>query len=74
MVLDKEAVFVKPQCLFELNQHLFGQPMPGLLLEDQGTEQPAPDEAGNADDQRIEAREPILLWAQEECKQHGNQA
>ena len=35
LMLDKQAIFIKAERLFELDQYLFGQPVPILLLEDQ---------------------------------------
>ena len=32
LVIDKQAVFIKPECLFELDQNLFRQVVPMLLL------------------------------------------
>lgn len=73
MILDKESVLVKPQRLFELDQHLLGEPMAVSLLRNERAEKAAPDEACDSDHQRIEGCQPILLWAQEQREQHGKQ-
>ncbi len=49
-MFHNQTLFIKSQCLFELNQDLFGQPVTGLLLEDQCAEQAAPDQAREPDE------------------------
>jgi hypothetical protein len=57
-----QAFFVKPECLFELNQDLFGLPMTVLLLKDQATEQATPDQAREQDEDGVEGCQSILVW------------
>ena len=45
LMIDKQTVFIKAERLFELNQHLFRQAVPMLLLQDQPAEQCTPGQA-----------------------------
>lgn len=68
-----QAFFIKPECLFELNQDLFGLPVAVLLLNDQTAEQAAPDHAREHDGQGVEERQLIFVWTQEKRKEHRDQ-
>ena len=72
-MFDEQAVFIEPERLFDLDQHLFGQPVPMLLLENQAAEQAAPDQASQRQEQRLDRREAVLERTEQQRKGHGNQ-
>ena len=50
-MLDEQAVFVESKRLFDLNQDLFGQAVPMLLLKNQAAHQPTPHQAAQRQQQ-----------------------
>jgi hypothetical protein len=74
LVIDKQAVFIKAERLFELNQHLFRQAVPMLLLQDQPAEQCTPRQAPESQQYAFRRREPRLHGTQKQRKDHRDQA
>ena len=74
LVLNEEAVFVEAECLFKLDQNLFSQPMPMLLLEDQAAKQAAPDDTAHCEKQDFDGRKTAFEGTQQKSKRHRDQA
>ena len=70
LVLDEKTVFIEAERLFKLDEDLFRQPMPVLLLEDEAAEQAAPDHAGECEKQDVDGRKAAFERTQEKSTGH----
>ena len=53
LAIDKQAVFIKPEGLLEMDQDLFGQAMARSLLQHETAKESAPDEIDQGEQKRL---------------------
>ena len=60
LIFDKQAILIKPERLFQLDQDLFGQPVAISLLYDQPAKESAPDQGDETQEDGLRCGEPAF--------------
>src|SRR5688500_1719491 len=74
LVFNKQALFIKPQCLLQLDQNLFCEAVPVLLLQNQSAKKSAPCQAAEGEQAGLHQGQTGFDRAQKQCKGHRDQA